>query len=240
MSQFFEIITLLGQPYLTRLILLITEIAGLVIWIKYYRLLSAEKVFGWYILYDLILFLTSHIIEALEINTANQINSTNNVINLSVSVFEVVMYYIYFIRISGQAYRKSIKRSGVVPIIIFFLFFVTKTFIDYENKDTSFNTVCYFISSISFLTIFGMSTISMRSIFNDTQIKSINNESRFWITIGSLYYSSISASFYFFVGFFEIDKDLDYVLQAVFFYAPFTLNIFFIIMSLLCKRPVKN
>lgn len=240
MTELFEIINLLGQPYLTRLILLITEIAGLVIWIKFYKHLSAEKVFGWYILFDLILFLISHIIEALEINTSNQINSTNNVINLSVSIFEVFIYYIYFISVSGEAYKKSIKKSGVVPIVIVLLFFITKTFIDCEFKNTSFNTACYFLSSISFLAIFGMSTISMRSIFDDSRIKRISKESRFWITVGSLFYSSVSASFYFFVGFFEINKDLDYLFQAVFFYAPFTLNIFFILMSFLCKRPVRN
>lgn len=230
-------ISQLEEYYFSRLILLIVEIFTLIAGIFVYKNLGKEKILVWYIFFDLSLYIISLVTDSLTLIPSRQISTLNHVINLSVSVFEILAYYLYF---SNNLTGRKI-RSITIPTLFILSLCLILDFSSFGAQiKISVRSLSYFLSSLSFLLVLPMSILNMSSLLNNIQITSIKGEPEFWITIGVLYYSSVSIPFYFFRGFFDMSKESTILLDTVLFYTPFILNLICILIAFLCKKQAKS
>ena len=223
--------------YYARLILLITETLALSVGIVKYTSLGNLKVFIWYLTIDLSLFITSILIDTLRSLSVPQIHVLNESINLSVSLIEVIVYFIYFKK--EMRIRNIIKY--MLPVLFIIVAYITvKYAFGNSTGNTTLLSASYFFSTVAFLIISPLAFISMLDLLKENKTEAIHRTPRFWITVGILYYSTISIPFYFFRGFFDMQRDVKVLLDTVLFYTPFTLNLMCILIAFVCKKQLKN
>lgn len=237
MDLYNALISQLEQYNYTRLILLVVEIFTFITGIFFYKKLTKEKVLVWYIFFDLVLFISSLVTDTLTLIPSKQISILNNAINLSVSVIEIFAYFLYF---NNNFTRRIIKSITIPTLFTLALYLILESSNVEPFFKISFRSISYLISSLSFLLILPLSILNMRSLLNNSKITSITGEPEFWITIGILYYSSISIPFYFFRGFFDMSKESTILLDTALFYTPFILNLICILIAFLCRKQAKS
>ena len=232
-----EILNQLSQYYYTKGILFFLELCTVIIGLKYFKNLKGLKFFFWYSLIDFILFTVSLLLDSTKTIAVNKIHILNNSINASVSILEVIVYFLYF-----NTHLKVLRNRKHLQILLISLLIMVSVYF----LDTSFyNTQWFFkkthtISTIAFLIILVLGIINLKFIMSNPKIISLHTEANFWITIGIMYYSAVSVPYYYFRGFFSINNELKYHLDSILFYSPFTINIICILIAFLCKKQAKS
>jgi hypothetical protein len=231
-----EIINQFSQYYFTRLTLFFVEAITIFYGIQYHKKLKEFKIFFWYLCLDFGLFITSILLDALKLFEIEDMHLLNGLINTSVSIIEIIVYFAYF--------RVRLKKSNLNKIkhvtFIFLIFSTTLTLIKTNTSEESFLSMLHSLSTIMFLSILLLGIINIRNLLSDSRIEKLHLDPNFWITIGILYYSSVSIPYYYFRGFFAIEHEFKVMLDSILFYTPFTLNIICILIAFICKKQLKN
>ena len=231
-----EIINQFSQYYYTKLTLFFIEAITIFYGILYHEKLKELKIFFWYLCLDFALFITSLLLYALKLFEIEDIHLLNGLINTSVSILEIIVYFTYF--------RVGLKKSNPNKLkhvtYIFLIFFSTLLLIETYTTGKSFLSKLHSLSTIMFLLILLLSIINIKKILSDSRIEKLHLDPNFWITIGILYYSAVSIPYYYFRGFFTMEHEIKVMLDSILFYTPFTLNIICILIAFICKKQLKN
>lgn len=237
MTPFEEIVNQLSHYHYTKLTLFSIETLAVIYGAVNYKKIKPLNLFFWYLLIDLLLFITSLLLDSCKIFEIQKVHTLNQTINASVSILEIGFYYSYFrtqINVS-----KIIKTNAFIAMTILCYSIIHNLALESFSLPSFFSST-HLLSTISFILIFPLSIKNMIELIKNSDIENLYKESSFWITTGILYYSIISTPYYFFRGFFEINRNLKITLDSVLFYTPFTINIICILIAFICKKQAKN
>ncbi len=228
-----EILSQLSQYNYTKMVLLIVELIAVLYGAKFFSKLGDLKLFFGYLLTDLLLFVTSLLLDAFKTINLSNIHILNESINALVSLLEIGFYYTYFSSKIKIKHFINFKIAAVLTFIIT-LFFIK--IISGRFDSDSYFTGTHVFSTAAFLIISPLAIFNMIKLVNNEQLDELITESDFWITIGILYYSVISTPYYYFRGLFEIETSTKRALDSTLFYTPFIINIICILIAFICKK----
>lgn len=223
------------RRYFAEPLLQLVELAAIVIGLILVRNQKMGRLFIFYIAFDF----SISIIDTYLLRFANIGKFRANVFihqtNIIISFIELGVYN-YFLRllITSEKAKRFFKTS------LIFYFILTLGFLLLENfTHLKLNSVLleYYFSILGFIFLIGYSMVFFKQLLNSESSYPLLQRPSFWIITGIFFYSFISTPYYLIGKYLHESRyEYRYLIDALLFYFPFTVNFVFLIKAFLCKK----
>jgi hypothetical protein len=157
--------------------------------------------------------------------------------NIIISLTEMAVYSYFFKSILiSQIQKRFIKIIFIAFCILSILFILSESFV---QLNFTYAFLAYSTSNVAFIFLTIYSFLYYKQMLNSESTLNLLSRPSFWIVTGILFYSFISIPYYILGTYLnKTQYQYMYLLDALLFFFPFTLNFLFLIKAFLCKRPL--
>ena len=228
-----RLISWFEKYYYTAPLLIIVEIVALILGIAYVKKDKTGFLFILYISFDICLFL---IFIYWGFFADNRKSASVFVLytNPVTSFIELSVYYYFFIGvISNKRIIQMMKVSGFIYGLAILVFLITKI----AFLSLRFSYISYLLGAIEFLLLLPPCFAFFYELINTRSDIKLLDRPSFWIASGIFLFCLLSIPYYLINRYIVSSKtEMRFILTAMFFYLPFTINFLFLIKAFSCKK----
>lgn len=157
--------------------------------------------------------------------------------NIIISLIELAVYSYFFKSILiSESQKKFIKPIFITFCVLSALSLLLKSLM---KQSFTYSFLIYNTSNVAFIFLIIFSSLYYKQILSSESTLNLFSRPSFWIVTGIFFYSFISIPYNILGNYLIKSKyEYTYLLDALLFFFPFTLNFLFLIKAFLCKRPL--